>query len=107
MEGLMVDIGQVRKVQTRNINLQAQDLNELLYKFLSDLIYLRDTYQLLFSGFELIVNAEVVSLSGRLKGEQMERGRHKTKADFKAALLRRPTIVRTARGWEVEIGFGS
>lgn len=103
LEREMVELKGVRRSQTRKINLQAKDLKELLYKFLSDLIYLKETYGLVFSGFSVVYNAGVVSMSGQLAGERVERGRHKLKRSVKSVSQEGFRVEREARGWRATI----
>ena len=50
----MVDLPTLTKEEDHHIILESDDLEELLYDFLSELIFLKDTEQLLFKDFILV-----------------------------------------------------
>ena len=77
VEQTLVAPQEIKKAQIRNVNLQAKNIPELLFQFLSDIVFLKETYQLLFSQYEISVNQKAVSLAGKLKGEQFDPKRHR------------------------------
>src|SRR3990167_8272626 len=93
IEALIVDPLSVKKEMVRKFNTQADDINELLFKFLSDLISLKDTYQLVFGSFQIEVSEGERSLFGSAKGEVIDRKRHKLKVNIKG-LKRQPLVVK-------------
>jgi SHS2 domain-containing protein len=99
LENLIVAKKVIKRVQIRNINLQAKDISELLFRFLSDLIFLKDTYQLIFSDFEITVGRELSSLSGKLKGEQIELKRHDIKTNIRGISRKRYAVKKIAGQW--------
>ncbi len=106
LEKLIVDTRNVRGSQTRNINLQCTSPKELLNRFLSELVYIKDTYQLVFSKIDVIVNEEANSLTGYLKGERFDKVRHKQRSKIVALTQRMMKIEKIGENWQVQVNLG-
>ncbi len=80
----MVDVDKVRAVERRIIELAAETLEELLYAFLSELIYLKDAEGLVFSKFRVSIEGNgPYKLRAEVWGEKV-RPEHNPRADVKA-----------------------
>lgn len=99
LERLMIDPASVKKVVARKVNIQAENTNELLYKFLSDLVFFRDTYQLVFTSFKVKVGNDGRSLSGLLQGEIIDKKRHKLIRNIKAVAKRHFDVAKRSGVW--------
>jgi SHS2 domain-containing protein len=87
VESLMVDIGSVRKVESKEIELGANDLGSLLYQWIESLISLQDSEGLLFSEFKCEVSKTSTGsfiLLAKLSGEKFDPERHEQKTAIKA-----------------------
>ena len=82
MFSLMTDGSVIQYVETRTIDLIADDLEQLLVDFLSELLYLCDTEGLVFSDFD--INIETTQLTGKISGEPFNPDVHKRGLDIKA-----------------------
>jgi len=74
-----------RKCQTlttKRVECQADDLEQLLVDWLSELLFICDVDDMLFSGFE--VNITGTQLTAQVRGEKMDSARHHLKTDIKA-----------------------
>ena len=103
LEKNLVDIRKVKQSQTRNINLQARDLIDLIQKFLSELLYLEETYQLVFSQVDVQINERNVSLSGQLKGERLDKSRHQQKNPPKSPERKDISLKKDGKSWQLEV----
>jgi SHS2 domain-containing protein len=62
----------------------GEDTNELLYNFIAELVYLKDTEKSFFSYFEIRIDEDQKSLNAVVRGEPIDYNRHVIKTDVKA-----------------------
>lgn len=84
---IMVDPGTLKEKVTREFTLAADDLDRLLYDFLTELIFLKDVDSLLFRRFEVDVAPDGRSLRANAWGEGIDRERHRLRNDVKAVTM--------------------
>jgi len=72
----------VKQVGEVEIKAKADDLEQLLVDWLSELLYICDTQDLLFSEFEVSITG--TELIGKARGEVMDPSRHGLKTEIKA-----------------------
>ena len=83
-EETMVNLKQIKPKIKKEISLENENLEDLLFDFLSELIYLKDAELLLFSKIKVnIKNKECYKLKAELLGEKLT-SKHEQKADIKA-----------------------
>ncbi len=81
---LVTDPDSVAEVEERRIELSADDLGDLLVAWLNELIYLFDAENLLLSGFDVRPVGDT-SLVATVRGERVDKARHRIKLGVKAA----------------------
>jgi len=95
---VMVERGSLKKKIKKEIRLQNDKVDNLLFDFLEEIIYLKDAELLLFKNFKVSVK------EGKLKaacfGEKINREKHKLKLDVKAVTLHKFEVKKTAKGWK-------
>ena len=91
--------------EKRKIQLENEEIEMLLFDFLQELIYFKDTEQLL-----LRVQAARVDekdggyfLSVTAAGENLDPERHQQRADVKAVTLHRFKVERIDNGWKATV----
>ncbi len=82
MFDIMADASSVKAVGEMKVEVEAGDLGQLLVDWLSELLYICDVEDILFSEFE--VNISEYKLVGIVRGEKMDATRHGLKTDIKA-----------------------
>jgi SHS2 domain-containing protein len=86
------------------ISLVEPDVELLLLRFLSELVFLRDARKLLLRAGELRVEANGgARLGGELCGERFDPARHQLAHDVKAATAYDLHVERSARGYQVRV----
>ncbi len=71
-----------------NVELEAKSLDLLLYDFLSEIIYLKDTEVAVFHDLTLRVSGEgPYKIEATLRGEPIDRERHELRNDAKAVTM--------------------
>ncbi len=82
MFSLITDLRGVRKVGEYRIKIRADTPKDLMVAWLSELLFLHETQQLLFKEFEVKVKDE--NLDAKVRGEVIDKGRHQMHMVVKA-----------------------
>ncbi|HEY0196117.1 MAG TPA: archease [Methanobacterium sp.] len=83
---VMTDTSSINPSTTKYIKVESEDLSALLYDWLSELIFLHDSENLIFSRFEIHIapGKDNYILNGTVKGEAFNRDKHESREDVKA-----------------------
>jgi SHS2 domain-containing protein len=105
MEEAQVDTKQLTSDGRRKIRLEGDSLEDLLFDFLNELIFLKDTEQLVFNKFDIKTHQHegIWKLEGTMSGEKIDPKRHELRADVKAVTKHRFGIKKTAEGLKATI----
>ena len=98
----MVDPATVLPDVHRTVSLEARELGLLLYDWLSELIFLKDSERLIFSDATVTVQPAPPTLTARLTGGHIDPHTVR-RADAKAVTLHQFTLERRAAGWYARI----
>jgi len=100
----MADLSTVRPAVTRVIQLEAESLDLLLFDFLAEIVYLKDSETLIFARFETkITRNELCRIRAEMSGERIDRGRHELRQDVKAITLHMFALEKTDSRWSATI----
>jgi SHS2 domain-containing protein len=80
---LITDLDSIREIESRELDIRAPDRELLLVEWLSELIYLFDTQQLLFRRF-IIKDMTDTAIKAECTGEKVDPFRHELKIGIKA-----------------------
>lgn len=89
----------IRPQVSREVSLRDKNLDILLFKFLQEIVFYKDSEQLLLRPRKVTV-VPGFSLTADLVGEKLDAKRHVLKVDIKAITLHRLQVVRIEKGWE-------
>lgn len=103
MTEVMVDRRTLRIRVTRRLHLQADDIDRLLYDFLTEIIVLKDVDLLLFKKFVVNVDEEHHSLEAKIAGEEIDRKKHGLKNDVKAVTMHMFGVKHTRKRWTATV----
>ena len=104
LEDSMVNLKNVNPKVKKTIEIQEEDQETLLFKFLNELIYLKDAEGLLFSKFNVKIkqNKKHV-LTAELAGEKIDRNRHELRNDVKAVTYHMFEIKKAGKNLKATI----
>jgi SHS2 domain-containing protein len=104
MYDLIVDAGTVRPVKFIKINAKAQDRDELLKNWLSELLYYFHVKDIVFNRFDIVKLDEkkVVSIA---MGEKIDEDRHSLQHEIKAVTFHALNIHKTDNRLSTDIIF--
>ena len=96
---VMVDPRSLHLRVRRSIEITSQDIDRLLYDFLTELIVIKDVDSLLWKRFDVRVDQKKCSLKCTMRGEAIDRSRHRLRNDAKAVTMHLFGVRRFRRGW--------
>jgi len=101
----MADTGRVQPRIRKEIRLKHAQIDQLLYDWLSELIYLKDAAGLLFKEFSVQLNQNAEwNLVATVRGEPIDPKRHGLRADAKAVTYHQFDVVQTETGgWKARV----
>jgi SHS2 domain-containing protein len=91
--------------ETRTFSLENEELDLLLFNFLQELVYYKDSEQLLLRAqqVEFEENDGKHQLSAVVKGETLDFNRHQQRVDVKAVTLHQFQLEKTNDGWRAMV----
>lgn len=101
----MVDTSTVAPKIEKQVTLEAKKPEDLLYDFLGEIVYLKDAEQMLFSDFsvEILESSDTLSLKATLKGEKIDKNKHKLKEDLKSVTYHKLKIAQAEKGYSATV----
>lgn len=103
---VMVDIKDIKPSKNHELRIKNKGLEELLFDFLSELVFLKDKQQILFSKFEVKIKSlysKPYALVANLWGEKINPKKHKLRADIKAVTWHLFKIEKTKSGYKARV----
>ena len=99
-----------RKIK-KKIKLKNDDIANLLFDFLEELIYLKDARYLLFGKFRVKINkklfgkpsSKIYILEAEIEGEKINPKKHELKTDVKAITLHKFELKKVKNGWKCRV----
>jgi SHS2 domain-containing protein len=100
---VMVDPRSLSPRLKREVRISSEDIDRLLYDFLTELIVLKDTDSLLFKTFNASVDSKAKTLRCSMKGEAIDRVRHRLRNDAKAVTMHLFGVTRPGKRWKATV----
>ncbi|MEW6686462.1 MAG: archease [Candidatus Edwardsbacteria bacterium] len=101
---ILVDLNLVSENITKSVVVEAEDLEQLLVKWLSELLYLYETKGIIFKRFE-IKKITPQRLESNVFGENINPSKHQIKTEIKNVTYHQLRVERTKDGWLAEVIF--
>ena len=98
---MVEDLKTIHLTESRSFQEQNSQLDLLLFDFLQELIFYKDSEQLLLRAPELSIEKSEgnYKLSATLKGEFLNPQKHEQRVDVKAVTLHQFFVEETSNGW--------
>jgi len=84
MFDIITDHSEIESVGQYDITLKAPDLEQLLVDFLSELLFIHDTHNLVFGFFKIDLDQKNNALTAHIFGEPYATSKHKIGTEIKA-----------------------
>ncbi len=99
----MTDPEKIRPASEFSLELEAENIEELLYSFISELVYLKDVEKIFLSAFNINISSDKRSLKAVVAGESIDYNKHTIKTDVKAATYHDLIIERLGDGYRAQM----
>lgn len=95
----------IKPVISKEITGRHKKIDRLLFDFLDDLLFYKDSELLVFSKFELTImeQAGEYVLKCRASGEALESDKHERKVDIKAITMHLFEVKKVEGGWQAQV----
>ena len=105
MFGAMIDPDTIEPRTTLEIDLAADDCEDLLYDFLSELLYLFEVEEIVFSRFDVRINRcdDRYRIRARASGESIDMERHRFDVAVKAVTFHDMKIEQVDGGCMIQV----
>lgn len=89
----------------KEIEVDADNIEMLLFNFLQELIFLKDAELLLFNKFDITINQEKnkYKLKAKAYGEKLNMNKHELLVDVKAVSLHNFKVEKINEKWRAEV----
>ena len=85
----------------KTINLKDKDEKNLLYNFLSELVFLKDSKQLIFSKVKVVIKDN--KLKATLYGDKIDYEKQELRNDIKAVTFHQFNLEKTKSGYKTRV----
>ncbi|CAB3288138.1 Protein archease [Methanocaldococcus lauensis] len=101
---IMVDIDKVDKKEKIEFEVSGENLEELLYNFLNELIFYSDVENLVFSDFDMKIekNNNEYRLKCIAYGEKINKEKHNIKEEVKAVTYHKMEVKKEGDMWIIK-----
>lgn len=105
MNIMIRDLNSIKPKQQRLLVLENEALDMLLFDFLQELIYYKDSEQLLLRATQVNIRRErgTYYLQADAVGEKLDPQRHQQGVDVKAVTLHRFSLKHNKNGWTANV----
>ena len=100
---VMINTKQIKPKIKKDVVAKGTDLQSLLFNWLNNLLVFVDAENLAFSKFDVNVDEKKLKLKAVCKGEKIDRKRHETRTNVKAATYHKMKIERGKSGWKAQV----
>lgn len=104
LTNLMTPLSRIDCVEKRKIELEAESLEDLLYDYLSEFLYLLDAENMVFSRFSVKIQQDgLMRLSAELCGEKVNPKKHIFESYVKAITYHELIVRKEFDGWFAKV----
>ncbi len=105
MNVMIEELDSILPREKRELKLENDALDMLLFNLLQELIYYKDAERLMLrmDRVEIEEKEKFYALEAAAWGEQLDPDRHRQRVDVKAVTLHRFRLQKTDRGWEAMV----
>lgn len=100
---MVKDLKSVRHRVKKKISVKDEKVDMLLFNFLQELIFYKDSKKLLFSKFTVKIKRKPFQVSCIAEGEELDMKRHELLVDVKAVTLHKFEVEETNKGWRAQV----
>jgi SHS2 domain-containing protein len=100
----MAETSKIKPVVERDITIEGEDVERLLFDWLTELIYLKDAEGIIFSKYDIIISKnKTYNLTARILGEYVADFKGELGSDVKAVTMHLFYVKKTEAGWKARV----
>jgi len=105
MNVMVEDLDSIQPLEKREVRLQNEALDMLLFDLLQELVYYKDSEKLMLRIHQIKIKRDdgLHVLEAIALGEKLDPNRHHTRVDVKAVTLHRFELIKTDQGWKTTV----
>jgi SHS2 domain-containing protein len=105
MNTMINNLEAIALTETRTFQLENDELDLLLFNFLQEFVYYKDSELLLLRAqqVEIAEKESIYHLTAMTQGEKLDRDRHHQRVDVKAVTLHQFQLEKTDSGWMAQV----
>lgn len=100
---MVKDLGSVDTEVKKEISVESDSIEMLLFNFLQEIVFYKDSEKLLFGKFSVKVDKEKLSLYCVAEGEELDMKKHDLLVDVKAVTLHRFKVENSDGAWRAQV----
>lgn len=102
---MVKDVQKVEQEVVKRFCIEGPDAEMLLYYFLQELLFFKDSERLLFQRYEVDIKRRIPDwqMHVRAFGAEIDPEKHELLADVKAVSLHNFSVKRTMKGWTANV----
>ena len=99
------DVQKIEQSIIKRFCIEGPDAEMLLYHFLQELVFFKDSERLLFQRYEVDIKRQIPDWKMHVQafGAEIDPGKHELLADVKAVSLHNFSVRRTSEGWSADV----
>ncbi len=97
------DLKKVKPKTSKIIKLKSDTLENLLFNFLQEIIFLKDARQLLLSKFSVKIDEKKIFLTAKASGERLDAKKHELVVDVKAVTMHKFELKKEKNKWVARV----
>lgn len=100
----MVDTRLLDRRDKKIIKLESEEVDQLLFDWLAELVYLKDSEYMLFSEFDVRIDKnKFYQLKAKVIGERIDAKKHELRSDVKAVTYHLFYVKKENKGWKARV----
>jgi len=103
MFNVMINTEQVKPKVKRQVEVNGDDLQSLMFNWLNEHRFYYGAENLAFSEFEVKIDEKNLGLKANCLGEEMDPGKHELKTEVKACTYHRLEVKKVKGGWKAQV----
>ncbi len=101
---VMAETSKIKPVVEREITIEGEDIERLLFDWLTELIYLKDADRIIFSKYDIIISKnKTYNLTAKIQGEYVADFKGELGRDVKAVTMHLFYVKKTEDGWKARV----
>lgn len=100
---VMVNTNHVKPTKEKKVEVRGHDLKSLMFNWLSELVFLSSSENMVFSKFKVKIDEEALMLKAVCAGEKINPRKHELRTEIKACTYHLMMVKKVGDVWRVQV----